>query len=222
MPAGVRRETLILEEDSDDPTQGHYAGETMAWDAAAGQESEHSITLPMKVALLSAFIYLKGLNDGDCVGVDIAPDTLMGNLPSDIGIGATVIPMPASMKTAWLAGALRFGARIKLDDGTNADELGLLLAVDEVNDTFTVRFPTTYAFASATPTAIKYTVSMSPGILCNDPKGWTELKGGEGVHAFGQSKIGGSNVPSGKVIRCRYKNTGAEAVRVLIGFEFLY
>lgn len=213
----------IIEEFSAERTGGNFATETIAWDAAVG-ETVKDVTISMPTCLLAAFVHSGPVTTGDAVALDVDPNKVIGNLPSDVAAQETEIPLPATMKAAYEAGLVILGMRVSLDDGTNEDLLGLLLDIDIEGDVFTTEHATEHAFLAETPTEVKLTASMSPGIFNEDSshRGWVELVSGDHHQEVGLSKVGGDHVPAGSMFRFRYKNTGSSTIRVVIRLEFLY
>lgn len=206
-------------------TQGHYASEQVVFDAPgpANAITVVDVVLPYRLALLSASLDAKGVNDGDLVGLDIAPETTVGVLDVAVAIGATVITMPAGVMALFTSGDLFIGMRMHLDDTVNKDPLGLVIAYDVTAKTVTVKTATANAFAITT-TQIKFTGSLIPGALGEeDDLGWFEVSQGDSkVFVHGESKIGATTIDGGKKIRFRYKNKAGVLARVRIKIEGLY
>ena len=211
----------IKEEEDHAVTGGHYGAESVAFDAPANGRTDHEITLPISISLLSARLDPKNVNDGDFIGLDVSPDTVVGVLASDVGATVKAIPVPQSVIDLLKAGTLWVGQHLLLDDSTNKDDCGAITGWDEGAGTVSTKAGTTNSFAAATPTSILITTSMSPGILNS---GWVEVtqKDSE-LYAFGEAKIGGSFCPAGKKIRIRYDNNHATAAaRPRVMLEYLY
>ncbi len=213
----------IEEEKVGQETGGNYAAETIAWDAVPGI-SYKSVTTLLPIAMLTAALETRGLNDGDEIGLEIGPNTPVGALPADLAASTKTIPLPATMKAAWQAGVIWAGLVIHLVDGDNDDCFGILLDVDEDADTFTTSMGSENVFLAASPTLIKVTATMSPGVLGagTNNKGWVEFKAHGFLEEFGDAKIGGTRIDAGKEVRCRYNNKGQANVRVVIRLEYLY
>jgi len=210
----------VLEEDAGTETGGHYGCETIAFDAPGSQVTNKDVVTKLPIALLATRLDTKNKNDGDLIGFDVNPEKTVGALAADVAGAATVIPVPASVIALLEAGTLWKGQRLFLDDGTNKDDCGLILDWDGGVNTVTVSAGTTNAFAAATPTTLKVTTSMSPGVVNS---GWVEVYGGtDKVYMFGDSKIGGSHIPAGSTIRIRYDNKQAAVTRVVVVLEYLY
>lgn len=226
MPGQEYRLTEVAEETGQHRTAGGYFGtESIGWDAGPGESDSGLIVLPLNVGILAAHMTATKVDDGDKIALDVSPDKVVGALPGDVAAGVSVIPMPATMKAAYQAGQVILGMRVTLDDGTNADSLGILVAVDEEADTFTTKFATANAFAAATPTLVKMTASMSPGIFTDDAehKGWIELQKGEVEMSVGLSKIGANVILAGEALCLRFYNTAPSGTkRIVVRLEFTY
>jgi hypothetical protein len=219
MPVVPKSVVEIQEESVEATTSGTYGTEVIAFDAPANTQTDFDVTLPIPISLLEAKLDAKGVNDGDCIGFDVAPETTVGVLDAAVAAAATVITVPQSVVDLFDAGTLWLGQHLILDGGGNKDDCGVVTAYDVGAKTLTVKVGTTNAFAVGH--AIKITTSMSPAVLNS---GWVEVSSGDSkVYVFGESKIGGSFIQAGKVIRIRYKNSHAtQQARVRVNLEYLY
>ena len=105
------------------------------------------------------------------------------------------------------------GYYIKLDDGTNINDVKRIISVDKTNNKIYVESNLTDSFLASTPTYIKQTVYM-----IND----YEI-GPTWEYTIGLSKIGGSYIPKDTIITIEYTNYSVDTDKVLIGYvEYLY
>jgi len=219
MPVIPRSQVEIVEEFVPEPTRGTFATSTIGFQAPAG-ESEHDYQVPFPISILEAQIATKGLNDGDKIGLDINPGTPVGQLPEASAAGAKVHALPASMKAAWEAEAFTFGTRIGFTDMVdNSECLGCLDAIDLEAGTFTTRKATAGGWPAGAVVAL--TPTLTPDAFTEDGCGWVEMKADTGLIYVGRSKVGGSYVPAGSVMRWRYQNEGEAEVRVVVRLEFM-
>ena len=216
MPLLSNSVVTIREEKEGSETGGTYGAEGVAFDAAANVTTVYDLVLPIGISLLTARIDTKQAHDGDKIGFDIGPETVVGALADAIAASATVIDVPQSVIDLFEAGTLWIGQHLILYDGTEKDDCGIVKSFDGDAKTLTVKTGTTNAFAIGD--LIKITTSMAPAILGD---GWVELASGDKVYFFGASKIGGSFIPAGTTVRIRYVNTGG-IVRVPVTLEYLY
>lgn len=211
-------QVVVQEEDPGSTTGGHYGTETVNFQAVANDTTIYPVTLPIPISLLAASIDAKEKHDGDEVGFDVNTETIVGQLPASVSVGATVLDMPQSVMDLFAAGILYIGQVLILHDGASIkDNCGIVTAIDQFTNRITVATPTANAFSVGH--LIRITTSMSPPILNT---GWVRIASGDNkVYDFGTSKIGGSFMPAGTVIDIRYKNTGP-AVPVRVILEYLY
>jgi hypothetical protein len=213
---------VIQEESEATRTGGHYGAESINFEAPgpSGTITTHDVTLTIPISMLTASIDAKNKNDGDEIGLDVAPETIVGTLGTDASASSTTIDLPQSVMNLFMSGTLFIGQSLILDDGTSKDNCGMITSVDQAAKTIDVVTGTTNAFLAATPTYIKITTSMSPAVLTT---GWVELASGDNkLYLFGDSKIGGSHIGEGKVIRVRYKNNNGTEAHVSVILEYLY
>ena len=219
----TRPETLakILEETPGKETGGHYGAVTLGFDAVVNNNEwkSYDFTLDIDIAILSSSLVPKGVNDGDLISVEIAPESAVGTLAQSVAVGLTTIPVPQSVIDLFENGTLRIGCLFILDDATNKNELGVVKSYDENALTVEVQTATVNSFGVGT--TIKVTMTMTPPIA-GTGNGHIELKASETAVRFGDDKIGSTYVAAGKVIRIRYKNIGGVTVRVVPLFHFLY
>lgn len=207
----------VQEEESTATTSGHYGSETISFTAAANGITTENVVLPIPISLLEASIDAKAKNDGDEVGFDVNPETIVGVLGAIIGSGQTLLDMPQNVMDLFAVGTLFLGQQLILDDGVNKDNCSIVTAVDQFTNRITVQTATTNTFLVGS--MIKITTAMSPPILGS---GWVKITTGDNkVYRFGESKIGGSFMTAGTVISIKYKNTGPQ-VDVQVILEYLY
>ena len=127
-------------------------------------------------------------------------------------------------KTYWCKGVLlnvnstvvqntATGFFIKLDDGTNLDDVGRVLNVDIENNKIYVEFNLTHSFLASTPTYIKNTVYMIRDFTLGPPSRME----------LGASKMGSSALLEDYVVTLDYENKSATNDKKFIGIvELLY
>ena len=200
--------TEVIVKEEDIKTGGHFQTKSfdISCDATSGWK-EMTFSFPFSISLLSATWICKTENGGDHVQFLVSPDTIIGTITADVAASATVIDVQQSVIDNTFV-----GANIKLDDGTNADNVGVVISIDKTNNKITIETATTNSFLTATPTYIKQTVEMSPHIRLH----------GEGPIAIGESKIGGSNIPANTTLKASYNNISATAKTFTFILEYLY
>jgi len=105
------------------------------------------------------------------------------------------------------------GYHIKLDDGTNTDEVERVISIDDTNNKIYVETNPANSYLAATPTYIKQTAYSIKDYELREA--WD--------HTIGESKIGGSYVPADVIVELIYDNKSTDTDKVLIGrVEYLH
>ncbi len=144
-------------------TGGHHQGGSLSMNVTvgAGTVTTKTFTWPIKRSLLSLEYVGHPDYAGDWFTVDIAPNTPVGVLLEDVGAGETVIKVS---DTAF--NYLEDGFLVHLADGSNLDDLGMVIGKNTVDRTITVQTATINSFSAATPTVVQSTRrSLYPLIL---------------------------------------------------------
>lgn len=200
-------EVKIREEST--PTGGHICIESMPLYAATGPDVQTIInkSWPFPVSVLAINLTSYDSNNGDVIRIEMPYQKIFGFIAQDVEIGDTVITVNSTVMTN-----IAIGYYVRLDDGTTANDLGRVLAVDEINSQITVENATTDSFLAATPTYVKVTI-----------RPWNDFEIGPAWrYIIGNSKLGASYVPANEVARISYTNKTAEAKRVSVDYEYLY
>lgn len=105
------------------------------------------------------------------------------------------------------------GYYVNINDGINEDNVGRVTKVDTINNKIEVEFSTINNYLYIMPTYILNSVYMFKDYEIGPP--WE--------HTIGESKIGGSSVPTNMPITIEYTNISPSTNKVLIGrVEYLY
>jgi hypothetical protein len=189
------------------PTGENFKTETVVIEAAANSEGEVDKSWPIPVGVLSMYYVSDASNTGDNLEMFIAPDTTIGVTTALTSAGATTISVDSSVTDNTMKGYY-----LKITDGTNTDDLGMVLAVDKDAGTVTVSAAAVNEFAAGT-SSIQQTVKMVENYEIGEP--WE--------YEIGDSKIGASHIPANTVVRARYINNDASnAKRLVVKIEYLY
>lgn len=188
------------------PTGENFKTETIVISTPASSSATVEKSWKYPVGVLSMCYVSDSTNLGDNLEMEIAPDTTIGVVSSPVGIGDTVISVSSTVLEYTMKGYY-----LKISDGTNTDDLGIVLDVDKNAGTVTVDAPTTNAFAAGV-SAIIQTIKMVENYEIGPPFEYT----------VGDSKIGASHVPANTVVRARYINNGLVEKKLVVKIEYLY
>jgi hypothetical protein len=200
---------LVAIKEEDVQTGGHFQARGIAWDVPAteGWNDLDPFSWPHPISLLAAETFGRSGCNEDKVEFLVAPGTVVGSITADVVVDDTEISVSATALANLCVGKL-----VELDDGTNSNNLGRVLAVDTADGKITVETAATQAFAAATPTYVKMTTKMGYDV---------ELTEGHRI-AIGESKIGGSYISANVPIAMRYFNKDGTAKRFAVVVEYLY
>lgn len=201
----------VVEESLENKTGGHFAVrdlEASIPSGTPGDWTEHDFSWPFPVSLLAAEWPAVAENDGDEAEVQVAPNTVVGALTANVAAGVKTLPVDATT-----IANMKVGYAVSITDGTNTDELGYCTKVDKTAGTIDVETATANAFSAASPTYVRLSVKMVP---------WKRLKGSGFLNEVGHSKIGGSYLAAGKILRIRYRNNSGTEKKFVVGVEYLY
>ncbi len=199
-------EVVIREETT--KTGGHFQETSYLIDVGSGDSTKTvDISFPFPMSLLAASWQNKDEFEGDSIEFTVGPDTTTGAITADVVVDDDEITVAQTVidNTA-------IGYYILLDDGTNTEDLGRVVAVDRVNLKITTENASTTAFVASTPTYVKQTIKMLPKSVldCCGPM------------SAGESKIGGSYIPANTTLRAIYYNDVSTAKKFIFFLEYLY
>lgn len=186
-------------------TGGHYQSQSFEIDCdqSQGTFKNLDITFPIPISLLSAEFTDRAEYRGDECECLIAPDTIIGTLTVAASTSDTVLDVAQSV-----IDNIQIGYWCTI----NTFDAGRVTAIDKVNKQITVETGMDQGYAIGT--LVKMTVKMLPHL---------EFNGADVHRVLGESKIGGSYVTAGTVIRFRYKRNDADTTkRFSFVFEYLY
>lgn len=104
------------------------------------------------------------------------------------------------------------GYYIKLDDGTNSNDLGRVVHIDSTNSKIYTEVAPTNTYSPLTPTYVKQTVYQFLNYML-----WNQQK-----YVIGDSKIGGQSIPANMPVTVIYKNNGDTNKTIVGGVDYLY
>jgi hypothetical protein len=193
------------------PTGGYFQATSICLhniNAGPSVVTSKTVSYDIPVSGLAFSFITESNQKGDVINVIIGKDTTVGILLDDVKVGDVTFNVQQSV-----IDNVFIGMYIKLSDGLNDDDCGLIVSINDINKTITVNTATTHSFSLLTPTYVKgsiYTVKdyhIGPA-FCYD---------------VGSSKIGGSYLPTGATITVEYTNNTNDSDKTLyIETERLY
>lgn len=203
--SSIQKNKVIVSEE-DTPTGEHYKSVSYKISAPVGV-SNHDYTFPYPVSALAISFNTISDNIDDELEVIVGPDITVGSITADVNASDTVITVSSSV-----IDYIELGFYVQIDDGTNIDDLGVVTSIDKNNLTITVETAATQSFAASTPTYVKMSVKVIDNFIF----------GPSGRYVLGDSKIGGSYVPTNTVVRVKYINNGGSTTDFYPVIEYLY
>jgi len=195
----IREETIL--------TGGNFRCTTKSIDIGPSEVVTEDFTWKIPISIFAISFATKDIHEGDSINVIIAPETTVGLLNSDVNIGETVLPV-----TDTVVNNVMLGYNITIDDGVNSEKLGEVIDIDTVNNTITVENATTNNYLAVTPTNINICVCMMKNYTIGPA--WN--------YSIGESKIGGSYIDKGTIVRVKYTNNSTDTKKLIVQIEYTY
>ena len=191
------------------PTGGHFKVETVAVPVAGGVDVVTTATKSWfhPVSILTFNFGTTADHQGDIITIDAPSDFTIGVITQAVAPGATVIQVSQSA-----IDIIGIGYYVKLDNGTNASNLGRVLAMNKVTRNITVETATTNGFLVGTPTQVKISVRTLDAYEIAEPS----------RYKFGASKFRGIYIPANAIVKISYTNKAVTSKRLVVDLEYLY
>ncbi len=159
-------------------------------EVAIGATQHRTFQFKFVTSMYSFQFMTDDTNKGDELSIAINKDTPLGLITQNVSAGATTIYPPAAIFTyGWQ------GFNVYLSDGTNLDDLGDIITLNQAAGTITVSTPAVHSFSSSNTLLLMTYYTMKSLII-----------GPPGTYQFGNDVIGGAAVPVGTVVTFSYKN----------------
>lgn len=199
-------ETIILEEKGQ-RTGGQYKLIGHEFEAAAGPDvmTEDIYTTDYPTTVLSGLIGITGVSIGDKICIDINPNTTVGVISSNVFANDTVINVTSTVPLY-----AKVGYWCTIFDGVNTSNEVLIIGVDAVNNTITVKTGIDQLFTVGS--AFRITVRMIENFKISS----------EGHLTVGQVTIGGAYLPTGSTISFKYMNKTGSVKDISYSYEVYY
>jgi len=205
----IVKEDQITVREEGTPTGGHFQARTIMFDNDLLDGTvgwvEIDTSFPFPISLLSCDFIAKENDEGNELQFIVAPQTIVGGITANVGVSENAINVQQSV-----VDNSAIGYRAYLFDGVNTDYLGAI--VDITGTVVTTEKNTVNSFLAASPTYFQISVFMGETIKIP----------AAGRYALGESKIGGSYIPAGTVIKARYNNLSGKTGRFGAMLEYLY
>jgi hypothetical protein len=186
------------------PTGGNYKAMGYKFVNVAG-ENIHEYSYPYKITGLRISFCSSEQNRDDTMELSIAPNSTIGTITAGVSISDTVLTVSSDVLDE-----IMVGYYVNLMDNTNNDNLGVVVAVNKINSTITVKNGAVHAFSIGS--LIKMTVKMVENYTF----------GYEGRMTLGDCKIGGSHLRKNCKVIVKYVNNKQTTVNFYPIIEFLY
>jgi hypothetical protein len=202
----IVRSNLVEIKEEQQQTGGHYQVQTVGGDMAVGVNTVDT-SWPFPTSALAIRFISVSDHKGDNLEVQVAPDTTVGAITSDVSIGDSVLNVDATALNTF-----KLGYWLTLTDGVNSYDMGRVVGIDTGASTITTENTSTFNFLVATPTLVRCTTKTIVNYEIGEA----------GQVVLGESKIGGSYVPANVIVRMIYTNNGASTKRFCAQVEYLY
>lgn len=186
----ISSNTFSVKEDKIEVSRNTTVYSISILDIAPGETKSVTYTFPIPVSLYSFIITPDATNKGDIYSIIAAENTTLGLIVADLAINDTSLIAP----TAFLLYAT-VGYHVSITDGTNTQDLGLVLTKDMETGVITFQNPIQYIFL-ASNTLIRMTIKVLNQIRI----------GGAGVYKFFDDVIGGAPIPAATIAKFTYTN----------------
>lgn len=193
----------IIEEET--PTNGNYRLVGYEYTCPVG-ESTHDITFKIPVNIISVQYTILSENVNDIVHVHAGPDTIIGVVTADVTAGDTVFNVNSTVTDN-----IYTGLNLRLDDGTNKDNLEYIISYDKVAGTVTTNTGAVNSFSAATPTYVKATSYVVENL---------KLKTA-GVYKVADDKTTKNYLDANRILRILYTNNGTEECNFYFYLAFM-
>ena len=202
----VMTENKVTIKEEDIPTGGHFVANCLKLDCPVGY-STHDFQYPHPISTLSITFETLSEHRDDEIEIIIAPETVVGEITSDVSTSDTIINVSQTV-----IDNASLGYHLCLEDGTNHNELGKIISIDKILNQLTIQNSSTNTYLTSTPTNVKLCHKVVEDFTIGYPS----------RYELGKDKIGGSHVPTNKIIRVKYKNNGDSTKKLYSVIEFLY
>lgn len=187
-------------------TGGNYRAESRSIVTEPNTTTTVEFNWPMAINVAMVKFITSSNMDGDIINSMIAPDSIIGVITQNVQIGDTIMSVyPTVLQYLFI------GYYVKLDDGANVNDLGMILSIDSDNLKITFEKGTVNNFEAG---------SMVRMTICNILD--FEI-GPAGYYEFGSSHLCASYIPTGTIVKMTYKNnSNIDSKNLRLYYEYNY
>ena len=197
--------TKVVEELTE--TGGHFAATVVGVTSNTVGWHYQDYTWPIPISFLSAEYNSEDEHRGDKVEAVVSPDTIIGAITGNVSASDVVINVQQSV-----IDNVDIGFWVSITDGVSLDDLGRVVAIDDINNQVTVEIAATQSFLASSPTYFRMSIKIMHEFDLYSP----------GPIAIGESKIGGSYVTANTTLRIRYYNADGAQKTFNGAIDYLY
>lgn len=202
----INEADLITVKEEFIPTGGHYKMFSKKMPLiATGVTGTLNFSFNIPHSIISGYTKTIANQRGDVINIDVAPDTIVGVIASDISVNDTDVNVSQTVVDNMFVGRY-----VKFNDGTNDSGYSEVISITGSSNYIRVVDAIPYAYTGSTPVRIttKYIDNMEIGEA--------------GDYYVGRDKIGSSYIPANTTIRVKYYNKNGPNKEPIFTFESLY
>jgi len=196
----------VIEENS--PTGERYQAKQFLVVPTTGSDWQtFNFSMAKDVTVKKGTVYVQDACIGDEMSCHMSPDTIIGIITADVAAEATEISVSETV-----INNIFEGAEVKLYDGVNQDNCGMVLDVDTDANKITIQTATTHSFSAGSPTYVQMTVCFVHQIeVVNNS-----------IIELGENAIKGFHWPANTILQVKYKNNNAQEKKIGVVMEYYY
>lgn len=177
----IKCNTLVVTNNNEiNGTQGQFQSYLIDLELKQNGQIYKDISFPFDISLISTQ-WITNVNQiGDTVEFQISPDTIVGNITSNIGIGTNIIQVSDNVFNT-----IKIGYYVSIND----ENLGRVIFIDKFNKTITTEINTTIKHQNES--IIKTTIKLIPYFRFTTP----------GSYIIGENQLCSTFIPSNSILR---------------------
>jgi hypothetical protein len=192
-------------------TGGKYQLLSEAFDCPGNTVTDYTFSFKYPISVLAGYIYSEASMQGDVSKIDIAKDTVIGIVTSDVNDGATGLNVNSTAIDNILAGQL-----VSVTDGVNASDYIVVSSVDTIGENISLSSPLVGPTGATGPAYASGSYVRVSVCFAN-----VEF-GPPGKYEIGTNTMGSSYVPAETTITFSYDNKTSTLKRPVFVMEIFY